>query len=246
MPLTRGFVRSAVVTVAVWFVTSTAASAGFIFTAQERYVTGEVGGALGHAGPQTFTATDFGLFDAATSLTVPTYGGSANQRQRSQLLSDVITVSGGAGVYRPGMVGTGWANARSYTSVRFDIDEPTEVTLTASGSDFVGGIPIHEIRLLRTAPTMAYVSYWDALGDADGLFAAANGGSRAGSFTLIPGSYQFVVDMQSYDTAIAGQSHGVPNFNVSLAIPEPGGALVGAGVFALAARPTRRRSMRDR
>src|SRR5438045_1537950 len=68
------------------------APAAFIFTSQNRLVTGQLSGSLGGAGPQTISAPGFGLFDATTNLTVPTYGGSANQHQFSQLLPDAITV----------------------------------------------------------------------------------------------------------------------------------------------------------
>ena len=239
-----GLVRGAVVAVAVLVGTSTAASAGFIFTAQERYVTGEIGGALGHAGPQTFTATDFGLFDAAVSLTVPTYGGGAIARQRSQLLSDVISVTGTSDTNRPAMVGTGWASARSCTSVKFDVSDATDVTLLATGSDYGSGIAFHEIKLARLGTSGAligYVAYWDAFGT-EGLF-PSSGAGRSGSFTLTPGSYQLMADMQSYVHA-TDSADGVPNFNVSLAIPEPDG--VSVALLALAAGLTRRRIARER
>jgi hypothetical protein len=228
----------AVVALAVLFGTSTAASAGFIFTAQNRFVTGQLGGALGSAGPQTFTASDFGLFDAATSLTIPTYGGAANQHQRSELLPLAITVAGDTLCILPAMVGTGSAFTRSYTSVGFDLtDTATEVTLSASGTASSGGIPIHEIKLIGPAPATTPIVYWDAFGSE---FPAVSG-SRSTSLTLSPGSYQFIVDMQSSSSAFPTNNHSVPNFNVALAIPEPG-SVVGAGLFALTtALMTRRR-----
>lgn len=238
MSLIGPAVRGALISFAVLFGTASAASAGFIFTAQERYVTGELGGNLGHAGPQKFSATDFGLFDRTTSLTIPTYGGGASASQRSQLLSDAITVAGQLGTGRPAMVGTGWASAASYTSVSFDLPTTTDVTLSASGR--VSGFSMLGRRIYLTQPGSASIASWDDQGSG-GLFPAGNI-SRSGNFTLPAGSYQLLVSMSSYDSAIAGSSYGTPEFNVALTIPEPGGASV--VVFALAAAAagrTRRR-----
>ena len=222
---------------ALLFCTS-AASAGFIFTSQNRFVTGQLGGSLGSAGPQTFTApaSGFALFEASTSLTIPTYGGAADQHQRSELSPLSISVIGDASCIRPAMVGTGTANTRSFTDVSFDLTASTDVTLAASGTAFSSGIPIHQIKLIGPGSTI--IVNWDAFNS--GALFPQGSGSRSSNFTLAPGSYQFIVDMQSFNGSV--NSHSVPNFNVAMTIPEPGSA---AGVLlALTAALTTRRGRR--
>ena len=235
--MNRFWAGKVIVLLALLFGMSTAASAAFIFTAQQRYVFGQLGGQLGSAGPQQINATDFGLFDATTNLTVPTYGGSANQHQRSELLSDAITVLGDSDCFRPAEVGTGTATTHSYPDVRFDLPAATDVMLSASGVAFSSGIPIH--RIILSGPAGSIVN-WDAFNS--GTLFPQGSGSRSSSFTLAPGSYQFIVDMSSHNSNSTSNNDSVPNFNVALTVPEPGGVSLICGVFALMASRHRHRS----
>src|SRR5688572_12902760 len=86
--------RLALVVVALLGFSTSAARAGFIFQTQSREVSGTVGVAGLGGNQQRISAPSFGLFDATTNVTFPTYGGVANQHQRSELLPDLITVIG--------------------------------------------------------------------------------------------------------------------------------------------------------
>jgi hypothetical protein len=219
------------------------APAGFIFTAQDRSVSGELGGNLGHVGPQTITAPpapNFSVFDATVSLTDPNYGGGASAHQRSTLLADAITLTGETGASRPAMVGTGWANASSNTNVNFDlVNSATEVTLVASGTVHnFGSIPNDYIRLTGPGPT--FLVNWGSFNSTT-LFPGVSG-SRATTLTLGPGSYQLSVRMDAANDARS--SHGASNFNVALTIPEPAGVAVVVLAMAAATTTTLRRRRR--
>jgi hypothetical protein len=217
------------------------AAAGFIFTSQTRSVTGSLSGALGAVGPQTITAPpapDFSVFDGTVNLTHPTYGGSAFAHQRSELLPLAITVAGQTGASRPAMVGTGIASASSSTSVSFNlVDAATEVTLSASGTCFNNlSTPFHSIRLTGPTGTTPYLVDWNSFNSAG---FPATSGSRSTALTLGPGTYTFSVGMSSYNDS--HMSHGVSNFNVALAIPEPASLMSPLGVSGLALSRRRRR-----
>ena len=190
------------------------ASAAFNFTSQNRFVTGTLSGSLGGAGPQTITSPGFGIFDATTNLTVPTYGGAANQYQHSELLPNAILVNGDADIFRPAEVGTGSASCRSLTDVTFDVTESTAATFAASGVAFSGGIPFHSIKLTGPSTNVS----WDQFGSG---FPVTTG-SKSTDLTLAPGSYRLIVDLQSFNSNISSNNHGVFDWNVSLTVPEPG------------------------
>src|SRR5438874_4917815 len=125
---TTGKLRGGALLMAL-LVSASVAPAAFNYTLQTRSVHGDAGGSLGSATPQTISATNFGVFDATTNVTVPTYGGSANQHQHSELLPTSIIVTGDTNVFRPAEVGTGIANTETITDVTFTISVTTQVAL---------------------------------------------------------------------------------------------------------------------
>jgi len=203
-------------TVAVLVGTS-AAWAGFIFDTQTRQVEGRVWAGVGSTYSDTITAPNFGLFDATTHVTDPTYGGSANQHQRSQLLPNLITVIGDTTCYRPGNAGAGQAYARSSFDVNFTVTQPTLVSLEASGS--LTGSAATNSRAIGLIGPNADIRWGN--GYSPGLFPEVSG-TNSTTVTLAPGSWRFLVSLASSDDRFTGYS-AVNNFDVRLReLPEPG------------------------
>ena len=205
------------------------ASAAFNFVTQTRSVWGSCGGYFG-SDSETITSPGFGLFDATTSVTVPTYGGGANQHQHSELLSDKILYSGSASVYRPAMVGTGIAEATTSIDVTFHISTATQIALEASGNAFGFGTAPQTISLTGPATNINW-SIFDS-----GLFPAVSG-SRSTTALLQPGDYRFRSGFYSTNTNYPSNNFGISSFNITLSeVPEPGCLALLAIVPTLAIR----------
>lgn len=141
-----------VIAISIVLFASSTAQADFNYTGQTRWVYGELSGALAPTISQTINApNNFNLFDATTSLTHPTYGGLANQHQRSELLPGSISITGDILAAPPSEVGTGIAETETYTSVTFSLSTATDVALAASGTVF-GHCPLGTAKRLPYRP----------------------------------------------------------------------------------------------
>ena len=201
---------------AIGFLTTGAgdASAAFVFQTQTRSVSGQAIGPAGQ-GNQTINAPNFGVFDATTSVTAPTYGGFIAQHQRSELLSNLIKVTGDLQLSRPAAAGQSSAYADTNTDVTFTVSQPTPVTLQASGT--LTNSALFNARAIRLVGPNATINWGN--GFSPGLFPEASG-THTTSLTLDPGSWRFLVHLASSHDSNGFSS--VPSFSVQLSeVPEP-------------------------
>lgn len=201
---------------AIVLLTASNAPAAFTFLTQTRSVWGSCYGYYG-GDSETITSPGFGVFHATTSVTVPTYGGAANQHQHSELLPNAIYYSGSASVFRPAMVGTGIAEARTTFDVTFHVSTATQVALEASGTVFGFGTDPRTISLTGPGTNISWNTF------ESGVLPTISG-SRSTTAILEPGDYRLRAGFFSINTNYPSNNYGVSSFNIGLTeVPEPGG-----------------------
>ena len=218
---------------------STPARAAFNFTAQSRSISAHTHGSGGDVS-QSFTAPDFALFDKTASAPHPT-GGSSDQHQRSELLSNAITIVGGWSGFPPSFAGTGQADGNSSTSVTFTVPSTTDADLTAQAS-FLDGNPGVVGSISLTGPSTSVAWYLSHSAGPPGAPWPVNGNST--HLTLGPGSYTLNANFSSNRVGtLAFNQNYVSSFDVELtqSVPEPAsfGATITLVLMSLRLRRSR-------
>lgn len=186
-----------------------AASAGFTYTASNRYITA-FATSEGVSNSQTITAPAFAPFNQTVNMEVhgPQFGngGYGSASQTSQLNPLGISAGGSWSGRRDSQLGSPSGGGTSHFSANFTLDEAAEFTLEASGAMTQFGF-----------------------GTTDGL--------PGGFLFMTPGNYHGTMRAGTYQlVGEASGSAGFPpsgnGFSMTLTIPSPGSAAALLGLAA--------------
>jgi hypothetical protein len=178
--------------VALFLCTSLATAAPFVYTSQTRSVFAHTHGPGGDP-TQSFSASNFALFDQTAAVADSSGFGNASQRQRSELLADTISILSSFSGVRPAFAGTGIADGQSTAIIAFTVAGATNVRLDANVGWTENLVLPQGPRTVSLIGPGANIDWRIYNYPPDPWL-----GPRSVNLTLTPGSYTLTVDLDSW------------------------------------------------